>query len=79
MTTKVKCTVDTCHYWGQGHVCEANEIEVNNQSGTSTSMGSTRTAFTNSSDISASGHSHATTSSETMCQTYRPRSSSTSR
>lgn len=73
VTTRVKCTVDTCHYWGQGEVCQADEISVNhNHAGAG--MGATRTAFTNSSDLSASGHSPARTSSETMCQTYRPRS-----
>lgn len=25
---KVHCTIDTCHYWRQGHVCDASEILV---------------------------------------------------
>jgi hypothetical protein len=28
--TKVKCTVDSCEYWGKGQVCNAEEIEVKN-------------------------------------------------
>jgi Domain of Unknown Function (DUF1540). len=28
----LKCTVDTCSYWGSGNHCTASGIEVNNQS-----------------------------------------------
>ena len=27
----LKCTVDTCNYWGNGNRCTADSIEVNNQ------------------------------------------------
>ncbi|MDA8443173.1 MAG: DUF1540 domain-containing protein [Peptococcaceae bacterium] len=27
----LKCTVDTCHYYGSGDHCTASGIEVNNQ------------------------------------------------
>lgn len=27
----LKCTVDTCNYWGNGNNCTADGIEVNNQ------------------------------------------------
>lgn len=71
---RVKCTVDTCHYWSQGQVCTADEIQVDSQYGV-TSAG--RTAF--SAELSATGQSGARTSAETMCQTYRPRDSRSSR
>ncbi|HWQ71133.1 MAG TPA: DUF1540 domain-containing protein [Desulfitobacteriaceae bacterium] len=28
----LKCTVDSCHYWGSNNHCTANAIEVNCQS-----------------------------------------------
>ena len=28
--SNLKCTVDTCHYWGSGNHCTADGIEVNN-------------------------------------------------
>jgi hypothetical protein len=28
--TKVKCTVDNCEYWGEGQVCQADQILVKN-------------------------------------------------
>jgi len=71
---RVKCTVDTCHYWGQGQVCTADEIEVNSQYG---ATGTGRTAF--SAELSTAGQSAARTSAETMCQTYRPRDSRSGR
>ena len=27
----VKCYVDSCHYWGQNNLCQAELIEVDNQ------------------------------------------------
>lgn len=68
--TRVKCTVDTCQYWGQGQVCAADEIEVNSNYG---GTGAGRTAFAD--ELSTAGQSAARTSAETMCQTYRPRNS----
>jgi len=29
----LKCSVDTCHFWGSGNHCTADGIEVNNQTG----------------------------------------------
>ena len=31
MMSNLKCTVDTCHYWGSGNQCTANGIEVDHQ------------------------------------------------
>jgi hypothetical protein len=28
--TKVKCTVNSCDYWGEGQICNAEEIWVKN-------------------------------------------------
>jgi hypothetical protein len=28
--TKVKCTVDSCEFWGEGQICTADEIWVKN-------------------------------------------------
>ncbi|HEX3015947.1 MAG TPA: DUF1540 domain-containing protein [Desulfobacteria bacterium] len=30
MMHDLKCTVDSCHYWGTGNHCSAEGIEVNN-------------------------------------------------
>lgn len=38
MTTEVKCRVRSCHYWGNGDVCEADKIEVDNAVGAKTTM-----------------------------------------
>ena len=29
--SNLKCSVDTCHYWGSGNQCTANGIEVKSQ------------------------------------------------
>ncbi len=34
MMEDLKCSVDTCHYWGSGNHCTANGIEVNNMAAT---------------------------------------------
>ncbi|HHY35926.1 MAG TPA: DUF1540 domain-containing protein [Firmicutes bacterium] len=36
--TEVKCRVRSCHYWGNGDICEANKIEVDNRVGAKTAM-----------------------------------------
>lgn len=36
--TEVKCRVRSCHYWGNGDICEANKIEVDNRVGARTTM-----------------------------------------
>lgn len=28
--TKVRCTVESCEFWGRGDYCTADEIQVNN-------------------------------------------------
>ncbi len=31
MMDDLKCSVDTCHFWGSGNQCTASGIEVNHQ------------------------------------------------
>ena len=70
--TGVSCYVDSCHYWGAGQVCQADQIVVDNGRG--------RTGGKGSYDMEVGeigkGSSGATTSSETMCQTFKPKSGS---
>ena len=28
--TTVRCSVDTCHYWGEGEICQADSIWIKN-------------------------------------------------
>ncbi|MEW6308141.1 MAG: DUF1540 domain-containing protein [Bacillota bacterium] len=62
--TTVKCNVSSCHYWGEGEVCEAPAILVANR-------------MQGSPYSDASGalgrHQQAHTSEETVCETFRPR------
>jgi len=63
MATDVKCSVSSCHYWGQGDRCEANSIHVVDSVHNGTSL----TAGT-------MGRSpQAQTSDETACRTFKPR------
>ncbi|MBO8126585.1 MAG: DUF1540 domain-containing protein [Firmicutes bacterium] len=61
--TGVKCTVDSCYYWGSGNVCEADEIEIKNN------------VRNFNMEIGTMGAMEAQTSEETMCATYRPKNS----
>ena len=60
----VKCYVDSCHYWGQNNLCEAESIEVDNQSIGNRSM-----------EIGALGEAQdeAKTSKGTYCRTFKPK------
>ncbi len=57
---RVNCTVDSCHYWGSGNICEAKEITVRNN------------VDRLDMEISTMDSLEASTSEQTMCQTYRP-------
>jgi len=87
--TEVRCKVSSCYYWGNGDVCKADTIMVDNDTG-STGRGvrmeagdlSINTRNDAQSDIRKSGTdvhsgSHSTnqarTSSETICSTFRPK------
>jgi hypothetical protein len=76
--TKVKCTVDSCEYWGEGQVCNAHEIEVKNDiSGDSDQFSN---HFINAdmeagADFGSPGFKDgdARTSAQTCCETMRPK------
>lgn len=61
----VKCYVDSCHYWGQNNLCQADMIEVDNQFVGDQSM-----------EIGSLGdaQNEAKTSKETYCRTFKPKS-----
>ncbi len=60
----VKCYVDSCYYWGQNNFCEAETIEVDNQTVGDRSM-----------EIGSLGdaQNEAKTSKETYCRTFKPK------
>ena len=70
--TGVSCYVDSCHYWGAGQVCQADQIVVDNGRGRTGGKGS----YSMEVGEIGKGSSEATTSSETMCQTFKPKSGS---
>lgn len=59
---QVKCSVRNCHYWGEGQVCEADEIEVAVTGSAGARM-----------DAGRMGDTAADHSEETCCVTFRPR------
>ncbi len=69
-TTGVSCYVDNCQYWGTGQVCKADQIVVDNSRGRTSGRGS----YGMEVGEMGKGGSDATTSSETMCQTFKPKS-----
>lgn len=88
--TEVKCSVESCHYWGDGNICTADSIMVKNTLSSDTDdelhrigdmeigtmkqgiaeekMKKTRTDITQGKQ-----GEHATRSSETCCETFRPK------
>ena len=59
----VKCSVDSCAYWGHNNRCEAQEIEVNDWRGMSRDM-----------EIGVIGVAErARTSEQTNCKTFKPK------
>ncbi|MGE5552278.1 MAG: DUF1540 domain-containing protein [Bacteroidota bacterium] len=59
---EIKCSVDSCSYWGRGNVCEADEIMVRNNKPQDYDM-----------EIGTMGEVEAETSAQTMCETFKPR------
>ncbi|HHY97784.1 MAG TPA: DUF1540 domain-containing protein [Firmicutes bacterium] len=66
----VRCSVDTCEYWGSGDVCNAEAIHVQHNSpvGTGGRM-----------EIGEIGEIKASTSEETCCRTFKPKAGGTQR
>lgn len=74
--TNVRCSVDSCHYWGEGEVCTADSIWVKNNTGGDAddeqAMGRGGMEVGAIGERRAAGRS-ARRSSETCCETMRPR------
>ena len=70
--TEVKCSVDSCTYWGKGNVCKADSILVKS----SPAPGADQFfASEFAEELGGEGRKKkpADTSSETCCETFRPR------
>ncbi|HHV62742.1 MAG TPA: DUF1540 domain-containing protein [Firmicutes bacterium] len=75
MPDDVKCSVDTCYYWGNGNVCNAKEIFVENsvfQERESGAKGRARAGAARM-EVGALGELKAKTSDETCCKTFKPK------
>ncbi|TCL70963.1 uncharacterized protein DUF1540 [Hydrogenispora ethanolica] len=61
---RIKCNVSSCKYNDDGSVCQADQIKVKNNFGSTDNM-----------EIgSLEGRSEARTSMETCCETFAPKS-----
>lgn len=78
----VRCSVDSCHYWGEGDVCTADEIWVKNnmEEDVDDEIGTGRGDMEvgDLGSLNREGrrrvvHTSARTSAETCCETMRPR------
>lgn len=84
--TDVKCKVESCHYWGHEDICEADSIVVDNNKkhGAFGKMEAgdldvTDTAGRPTGGAGRSSGMLANRSEETLCKTFRPKESQTSR
>lgn len=59
--TDVKCSVNSCTYWGTGNRCEADTIFVDNNIGEGDDM-----------EIGKIGGDPADVSEQTCCRTFKP-------
>jgi hypothetical protein len=84
--TNVKCTVDSCEYWGEGQVCQANQILVKNDiagdtdqfanhyvNASMTEFGDEMGKVAGQKTAGATGRSDAQTSPQTCCDTMKPK------
>ncbi len=63
MAQEIMCEVKSCYFWNEGERCGADRIFVVNSAPTSPSM-----------EVgNIGGASHARTSDETACKTFRPK------
>lgn len=82
--TKVKCTVDSCEYWGEGQVCQANQILVKNDISGDADQFSNHFINADMTEFGAEiggdagkklsgsmGHADAQTSPQTCCDTMK--------
>jgi len=63
MNNQITCTVDSCRYYAQGDKCEADRVLVNAEG----TQGGARM------EVGGTGGSSVNTSSQTRCDTFRPR------
>lgn len=71
--TEVKCSVDSCYYWGKGNVCQANTITVKNDTDRTYEVGAGGRRNLEVGTLGAGAAASARTSSQTRCETFRPR------
>ncbi len=76
--TEVICSVTNCEYWGEGNVCRADKIWINNNLGedlTSDIEFADELDFLSEGElVEASESESAVSSNQTCCSTMRPRS-----
>ncbi len=80
--TKVRCSVNSCYYWGEGDVCKADSIWVNNNiiEERDDKMPHPYTEFAEEPGVFSKDQnridkpekSSASNSSQTRCETMRP-------
>lgn len=70
-THKIHCTVENCHYWGQGNHCTAQEIMV-----TSDSMGNDLPDSFDAPQASTADTTPCSSCMETCCKTFVEKGSS---
>lgn len=73
--TNVRCSVDTCKFWGEGEVCKADAVWVKNNMTNDTDDELYQTEFADEPGIKPDENKKSTsagTSSQTCCETMRP-------
>lgn len=71
----IRCSVDICHYWGEGQYCTANEIWVRNDmevDATGQSKGQFDMEIGTLSKNTKTAK-EAQVSTETCCETFKPK------
>jgi hypothetical protein len=69
MQQTIRCSVSNCNYYGEGNYCQADAIVVHSDSaGHDNGMEQVTSSVTNN-EVQSS----ATKSSETCCETFRPK------
>ncbi len=70
---KIRCSVNTCEFWGEGEVCQADSIWVKNNMSGVTDDELYLTEFADEpGNKYGMDKSTAETSSQTCCETMRP-------
>ncbi len=66
---KIRCSVRSCDFWGEGQVCQADQIIVKNNK-----LGDLDDELANLDlELGVIGNVDANFSHETCCETFRPR------